>query len=120
MKASVQKSENLYKNTIRVLKIDGPNVIEIKNFRVAQKPGVEGRGLGHFMMQQVLYEAPFLLGEKGRLDGSGLVVLKLDTTAKTPAQGFFENEGFETVGVSPLYIPGRQEALMQRTLQLAA
>lgn len=95
------------------------NRAALKHFRVAPAGWLIGRGMGDFMMRQVVPEAIDVLQEKTMLLGAAdTVTIELDTTAGNPAQGFFERHGFSQIAQAELYMPGQTEVLMERVASL--
>lgn len=102
-----------------VLKIAGPNTVELKNFRVVAPGELMDKGMGSMLLKFAFSEGISLLDEQGSLTSEANDArMVLDATSGTPVINFFERHGFSSDGFSELYVPGVQEVLMSKSLAL--
>lgn len=89
-------------------KIEKPESIEIKNFRI--DPGYRNRAIGHFLLRQVEVEGLDLAGaDHGNL--------KISTDVSTPnfsGVEFFVRNNFHIVGIEELYREDQKEYLLEK------
>lgn len=102
-----------------VIKVAGPDTVELKNFRVAGPEMLRGLGLGSTLLKVAMSEAVELLVARNAISSEARSInMILDTTEGTPAAEFFEHAGFVTYGRAELYTPGVHEVLMSRQIAL--
>jgi len=98
-----------------VLKVVAPNIVEVKNFRI--RDGYDRHSLGSVMMDYTMDEAVALLDERGAISSdTNAITVQLDTGPDL--ETYFASHHFVTVGKAELYVPGREEVIMQRTVPL--